>query len=221
MQIGAPPETIKDTMPLPRSVPETYVLPVWMFNWQKGINLSALEFPIYYNYFFRRRRTRIVGTGPQLARLASALREAVFGPRERHLRLDEDFGGACATAPDLRREMEHFRGTIGFSDLVTPGVLTGGRWSDGALEVALVGGERYEIRHAGRRLAVVPAAIEYEAQFLRGHRLPEPFEPPLFGVTCLGSSHGFDPTQNTSGFVIWLNHSGIMVDPPVDRKGVG
>ena len=40
------------------------------------------------------------------------------------------------------------------------------------------------------------------------------FEPPLFGVTVLGSSHGFDPMGSTSGYVLWLNKRGIMIDPP-------
>lgn len=40
------------------------------------------------------------------------------------------------------------------------------------------------------------------------------FEPPLFGVTVLGSSHGFDPMGSTSGYVLWLNRRGIMIDPP-------
>jgi CRP-like cAMP-binding protein/glyoxylase-like metal-dependent hydrolase (beta-lactamase superfamily II) len=40
------------------------------------------------------------------------------------------------------------------------------------------------------------------------------FMPPLFGVTVLGSSHGFDPKGSTSGYVLWVNRRGIMVDPP-------
>ncbi len=40
------------------------------------------------------------------------------------------------------------------------------------------------------------------------------FTPPLFGVTVLGSSHGFDPKGSTSGYVLWVNRRGIMVDPP-------
>lgn len=45
---------------------------------------------------------------------------------------------------------------------------------------------------------------------LKQHR----FEPPIFGVTTLGSSHGFDAHGSTSGFIIWINRKGIMVDPP-------
>jgi glyoxylase-like metal-dependent hydrolase (beta-lactamase superfamily II) len=33
-------------------------------------------------------------------------------------------------------------------------------------------------------------------------------------VTVLGNSHGFDPKGKTSGYVLWINHRGIMIDPP-------
>jgi len=42
----------------------------------------------------------------------------------------------------------------------------------------------------------------------------EHFKIPRFGLTILGNSHGFDPLGSTSGFVIWINGQGIMVDPP-------
>lgn len=42
------------------------------------------------------------------------------------------------------------------------------------------------------------------------------FVPPTFGVTFLGTSHGFDATGNTTGFIIWINGSGILVDPPLN-----
>jgi hypothetical protein len=41
-----------------------------------------------------------------------------------------------------------------------------------------------------------------------------PFAIPEFGVTFLGTSHGFDPKGTTTGFVLWMNRTGIMVDPP-------
>lgn len=31
------------------------------------------------------------------------------------------------------------------------------------------------------------------------------FEPPAFGVTILGCSHGFDPKGSTTGFILWIN----------------
>ncbi|GMI30165.1 hypothetical protein TrCOL_g9258 [Triparma columacea] len=42
----------------------------------------------------------------------------------------------------------------------------------------------------------------------------EPFQPPKFGITILGSSHGFDPNGSATGFVVWVKGRGIMVDPP-------
>lgn len=40
------------------------------------------------------------------------------------------------------------------------------------------------------------------------------FVPPTFGITMLGNSHGFDFNGTTTGFVLWMNRRGIMVDPP-------
>jgi hypothetical protein len=40
------------------------------------------------------------------------------------------------------------------------------------------------------------------------------FNPPLFGITVLGASHGFDPKGSVSGYIIWINGRGVMVDPP-------
>lgn len=44
----------------------------------------------------------------------------------------------------------------------------------------------------------------------------QPFEPPLFGITVIGSGSGFDLNETTSGFIIWVNRRGILIDPPVD-----
>lgn len=70
----------------------------------------------------------------------------------------------------------------------------------------------------------------------------EPFEPPVFGITFIGTSHGFDAkgsssialssnhthtlrendlqdslyaSGRTTGFIIWLNGYGVLVDPPM------
>ena len=40
------------------------------------------------------------------------------------------------------------------------------------------------------------------------------FTPPEFGITFLGTSHGFDGGGTTSGFVVWMHGHGVMVDPP-------
>lgn len=42
------------------------------------------------------------------------------------------------------------------------------------------------------------------------------FSPPLFGVTVLGNSTGADasPDSAPTGYVIWVNRRGILVNPP-------
>eukprot|EP00903_Cladosiphon_okamuranus_P020559 g18871.t1 len=42
----------------------------------------------------------------------------------------------------------------------------------------------------------------------------EEFDAPTFGTTVLGNSHGFDPNGSTSGYVLWVNGRGYMIDPP-------
>src|SRR2546428_744820 len=52
-------------------------------------------------------------------------------------------------------------------------------------------------------------------------RIPEELRRPLefatnrpqFGVTPLGTSHGFDPVGDVTSFVLWVNGRGILVDP--------
>ena len=57
-------------------------------------------------------------------------------------------------------------------------------------------------------------------------KLPPTFYPPSFGVTILGNSHGFDPSGSVSGYVLWINGRGLMIDPPpyasatLEREGI-
>ena len=55
---------------------------------------------------------------------------------------------------------------------------------------------------------------------------PPTFYPPSFGLTVLGNSHGFDKSGSVSGYVLWVNGRGIMIDPPpyssatLEREGI-
>eukprot|EP00934_Nitzschia_sp_Nitz4_P003635 Nitzschia sp. Nitz4//scaffold3_size479765//412909//416775//NITZ4_000177-RA/size479765-augustus-gene-1.625-mRNA-1//-1//CDS//3329550989//3625//frame0 len=67
----------------------------------------------------------------------------------------------------------------------------------------------------------------HESLSLQDSRLVAPtFHPPSFGVTVLGNSHGFDKNGSTSGYVLWVNGRGIMIDPPpyssatLEREGI-
>ena len=46
------------------------------------------------------------------------------------------------------------------------------------------------------------------------------FDIPVTGVTMLGCSHGFDKTGRTTGFVLWVNRRGLMVDPPPNSSRI-
>jgi glyoxylase-like metal-dependent hydrolase (beta-lactamase superfamily II) len=56
--------------------------------------------------------------------------------------------------------------------------------------------------------------------------MPSTFSPPSFGLTVLGNSHGFDKSGSTSGYVLWINGRGVMIDPPpyssatLEREGI-
>ena len=59
-------------------------------------------------------------------------------------------------------------------------------------------------------------------------KIPKPvsFHAPSFGVTVLGNAHGFDKSGSTSGYVLWINGRGVMIDPPpyasatLEREGI-
>ena len=89
-------------------------------------------------------------------------------------------------------------------------------------------GTFFSVLENDTKIATIPAKIATEsrvlANILESKNLDESklmeskkklFEPPMFGVTILGSSHGFDPKRPTTGFVLWMNRRGIMVDPPL------
>lgn len=216
IQFGAPPETIKDSLLTEAGVPEIFVLPREMFNWSKGINVADMEFPIYFNFFIRGQRPLICGTLEQAKLLQTALQEAVFGPKDFDLRNDSIDIGDDAFVPDIRGEMSFFRGDLTLKSLFRYRPLRDGSLTIRNVEISVNDAGDFDVSDGGTPIATVPGVVNYTPRFDIGQSLPEPFKPPRFGVTCLGPSHGFDPKDNTSGFIIWLNHNGIMIDPPVD-----
>lgn len=216
VQFGIPPETIKDTMKLPGGVPRIFVLMEKMFDWKKGISFAEVEFPLYFNFFIKKRKTTIICRENQIDRIKKMLQEAVFGPVE--INLEEDYNDICITCviPEIKKEMDYFRNNLKLSDLADFMIFENNMAKIDNLEISINRLNEFELYHSGEKLATVPGDFSYKPTYLLGERLPEPYFPPLFSITCLGPSHGFDPEENTSGYVIWLNHHGIMVDPPVN-----
>ncbi len=212
IQFGSPPETIKDTMNEKNGVPSIFVLPEKFFSWTKGISVAELEFPIYYNFFFRKLRTTIVCQKPQAERFKKVLRESVFGPDQPDFSIDYTDKNK---AYDISPEISYFR-TMELGDMVEFATFENNVCKIGSTEISITENKDFDIYCGGEVISQIPGTIEYEPKYLIGERLHEPFLPPLFGMTCLGPSHGFDPEENTSGFILWINHHGIMIDPPVN-----
>jgi hypothetical protein len=59
IQFGSPPETIKDTMRLPGAC-RIFRPAAELFNWIKGISVGEIEFPLYYNFFIKKKKTFIL-----------------------------------------------------------------------------------------------------------------------------------------------------------------
>jgi len=229
LQVGIPPETIKDTMRTPDGVPKVFVLARELFDYDRGVSVAEVEFPIFYHYFIQRSRAIIVASAEQKDAVCRLIQEAVFGPAEFDLTrelpapLDQ-----CPWAPDLKAEMIRFLkppdGPEGEA-LTLEGIVEFVLFDDAG--VARLGG--LTIRREEQDIVTVEDeslgdSVTFEAvsrvteRRRRQRDAPSGsvFKAPAFGVTILGAGHGFDPDGKTTGFVLWIGGRGILVDPPVD-----
>lgn len=215
IQFGSPPETLKDTIFLPKGVPTIFVLPMEHFDTKHGMSVAEIEFPIYFNFFLKKSKTRIFVNPDHIENMKIVLQEAVFGPKELDIAGDMDADSEFE-APDLHSEMEYFRAGRNLEDMVDLFELKTSGFNIDNVRIEQKPDGSFDVYDNGNLIVTVPAKISFKALFDLGTTLSEPFIPPEFGITCLGPSHGFDPDQNTSGFILWINKTGIMVDPPAN-----
>mmetsp|Transcript_20151 Transcript_20151/g.29778 ORF Transcript_20151/g.29778 Transcript_20151/m.29778 type:complete len:921 (-) Transcript_20151:256-3018(-) len=240
LQIGIPPETIKDSLALGLPMPQYYVMPPDSFHRELGsglgINVAEFEFPAYYNFFLRKRTIKLVVASMEIERrLRIVLQETLFGPVKIDPYLDFKPSYPMEARPDLSAETQYF--AVFDGELLTLDSLVTFLHFDKEGKTVIPGtndesGAFIEIRHSRfnggefiidevnrmngyRRRAVVSQFIDLP-EVLPFHPAPTSsvFEPPSFGVTVLGNSHGFDPQGTTSGYVLWINRRGYMIDPP-------
>ncbi|HNW35024.1 MAG TPA: cAMP/cGMP-dependent 3',5'-cyclic-AMP/GMP phosphodiesterase [Candidatus Ozemobacteraceae bacterium] len=223
LQVGATPETIKDTLHLMGEVPDTFVLPNRLFSTERGVSLADIEFPVYYNYFLKQRSIKVIGQSHQLETILGVLKEAILGPDTISLQREYPYGVNRELIPDLRAEMEFFRAkdSSGLRKMEMSDIAIGIPWGPnnrvpfGNLALERTPKGMLRVVDGARVLAEVPLDVTFGSN----REFPErkkPFSPPLFGITVIGSGHGFDPKEMTSGFIVWVNRRGILVDPPVD-----
>lgn len=217
-QIASYPETIKDTMGQSHGVPQIYILPERLFDITLGVSRSEVEFPIYFNFYLNQRKTVIVCRRHQLRPLVRVLQEAIFGPSS--LNIAPDYAPGVKPA-DLKSEMAYFKkdpskpgGRLRIRDLVEFKVFDDNNEVElDKVRVTMVGLDRYRFTSGSkvRELSFrAPPKAPPAASSTRRYR------PPFYGVTVIGSGHGFDPSADTSGFIVWVNGRGILIDPPVD-----
>lgn len=224
IQFGAVPETIKDTMGLEAGVPRIYVVPSQMFLVERGISFADLEFPVYFNFFVLHRKIVVICDKTQRRLLSSILREAIFGPQKIDLAPDLPAGRPPVSIPDLQSEMAFFRqhpsrpgAELTIDDMVS--FVTYDR--EGCAQVDDVKVKRlsaggYLVLDQDQQVAKIDGEIRLPAVFHLELHERVPFQPPHFGITFIGTGHGFDPKTKTSGCILWVNGRGIIVDPPVD-----
>ncbi|MCF8091991.1 MAG: cyclic nucleotide-binding domain-containing protein [Desulfotignum sp.] len=222
VQFGIPPETIKDTMK--EGVPGIFILPWSLFSLEKGVSLAELEFPVYYHFFFLKKKIEVVCTREQKQRLKTVLTEALFGPSTLAHEAEFSQGTATPGFPDLKAEMNHFRTMpvngrtkyLTLADVVRFHVFDQtGTVCIKDLTIQVDKNLTYTIQQGTFTLAAIPVNQPLIPENPIDFSIQHVFSPPVFGVTTLGSGHGFDPDAMTSGMIIWVNQRGIMVDPPV------
>jgi glyoxylase-like metal-dependent hydrolase (beta-lactamase superfamily II) len=235
IQFGMPPETIKDSMLLGVPIPKIFVVPPERFNRRlgpnEGINIAEFEFPAYAAFFFTGGNAKvklIVSNAEVEERIRVVMQETLLGPID--IDIESDFADHYPreNMPDLRKELDYFGVFMG-KKLTVDGLLDFNQFSDdgwttitgkpteegGAIpEVKIhhANGE-YMLYEGDKMIAVVDENIKLPIPD-NLPRFTNSFRPPLFGVTVLGNSHGFNPGGRTSGYVVWVNRRGIMVDPP-------
>ena len=303
IQVGMPPETIKDSMNMGLPIPTIFVIPQQRFHRWRMISVAEFEFPAYFNFFVLKRAVRLVTTKAAEVALRAAFQESLLGPVDLSMdSIADDFDPNLPVdfRPNINAERLFFGknnidALLNFVTLkevrnksyleadLGDGIFVRLEANEGEDSYVIVdkkmNGEQEEassppsqpnsasttpnaspsvgassedkkkVKHRrsvsdvqefpsaptrtlkrrgsalgpelhnnsdGEILARVPDTVElpnFRTFGLLDTR-PEPFVPPPFGVTFLGTSHGFDPKSSTTGFVVWINGVGMLVDPP-------
>ena len=183
VQFGAPPETIKDSMMLPKDVPQIFVLTDDLFNWMKGISIAEIEFPIYYNFFFKKQKTMILCRKNQYTQIKRILQESIFGPEFMTIKNDFSFTNRSNYIPDVENEMKYFRNNLKFSDMLSFGLFKNNAFNYKGVKIQINEDNNFSVSYKNKKISDVPGVIEYKSAYRIGTRLQEPYKPPLLGVT--------------------------------------
>jgi CRP-like cAMP-binding protein len=240
VQLGSLSRTTKDILREGLQGDHLFIVPASLF--EGKTNYADIEFLVYLNFFLRQKaRTRIVGTSRQrhvLHRLLTLTLFGLFDPAAPEPpsfeKLAEAYGvGSRETYHFLRTAHELYGARrdgspgsplLGIDDYVDFVALDGeaaliplpsaevrvapaGRGFD--VRIAQPDGrsseKQLEVGRPPRLLRSIPTELREAIQFASDR--------PRFGVTPLGTSHGFDAAGDFTSFIIWIDSKGILVDP--------
>ena len=240
VQLGSLSRTTKDILREGLLGDHLFILPASLF--EGKTNYADIEFLVYLNFFLRQKtRTRIVGTSRQwhvLHRLLTLTLFGLFDPAAPEPpgfeKLAEAYGvGSRETYHFLRTAHELYGARrdgspgsplLGIDAYVDFFALDGeaavislpsaevqvapsGRGFD--VRITQPDGrsseKKLEVGTPPRLLRHIPTELREAIQFAS--------ERPRFGVTPLGTSHGFDASGDFTSFIIWVDGKGILVDP--------
>ncbi len=227
----------QDSLKMGKSPPTYFVILGEMFDRQAGLNMAEFEFPAYFNFFCLKKKVTLICMPELEARVRAIFTETLLGPQDELCRPKDDHGGDRddTAYPRFREEgyyLDGMRRTLSVDTLVN--FMT----FDARQEVTI--DDKIKIKYdmftksfrvidvpsRNKEIAKIIEKFTYvqaeedpdEAEAKRNLSVPieepAPFDLPKFGITILGNSHGFDVNGTTTGFVIWINGRGLMVDPP-------
>src|SRR5574342_282052 len=253
VQLGSLSETTKDILREGLQGTQVFILPSSLYAGKT--NYGDVEFLVYLNFFLREKmRTLIVGTAQQRHILHRLLTLTLFGlfdpaapeppPFEElrdaygvESRETYDFLRAAYDTYGTRRDPSPGSPMLGIDDYVDFVTL------DGDETVIPLPSAEVRVAPRGRVCHVrikQPDGREAEKQLELGsprraarsipggprEAIQFACDRPRFGVTPLGTSHGFDHVGDFTCFILWINGKGILVDPSpealsyLDRIGV-
>ena len=246
VQLGSLSQTTKDILREGLQGTQVFILPSSLYAGKT--NYGDVEFLVYLNFFLRQKmRTRIVGTEQQRHILHRLLTLTLFGlfdpsaPEQPSFEeLQDAYGVESREIYDFLRAAYETYGTrrdpspgsplLGIDDYVDFITLD----SDETIITLPSAEVRVTPRGRGCHVRIrQPDGREAEKQLELGpprraaRSIPDgprkaiqfASDRPRFGVTPLGTSHGFDHVGDFTCFIIWINGKGILVDPSPEALG--
>ena len=87
IQLGMPPETVKDSIALNLEIPGYYIVPTSRFDRSLGISCVAFEFPALFSFFVLKRKITLICSKSAETAIREVFQQTFLGPREaKHLK---------------------------------------------------------------------------------------------------------------------------------------